>query len=325
MTPFDRILAILLTLYMSIVPFSSVPIESTAAQSETAIMLDVALLADTHVKDAGSKQHQNLESGLKNLSKNFEGLDAITVSGDLTDGGKPESLKLFYETLIQNSSVENYIVTPGNHDIGHSPLSNSEARKLNIQTMNEYLGYENEEIYYSQDVKGYTFITLGDDIGNKSNTPVISDKQIAFLDEELAKATAEGKPAFVICHWPLSGTNGINILWPGGGINNDNSAKLKSVMEKYKNVFVITGHTHVGLSSSFFERIFGYSHVETRKGVTYVSVPCFGKFNRHIPFSPSIFLRMEVYENKVMFRPYNLRSLQWYSKYDKTVTLNNIV
>lgn len=324
MTTFDRILAILLSLYMTLVPFSSVPAEPTDAKNESAIMLDVALISDVHVKGEGSKQHQNLENGLKNLSANFPKLDAMAVSGDLTNGGEEVSLKLFYEALLANTSLGKYIVAPGNHDIGHSPLSNSEARKVNIELMNRYLGYENEEIYYSQDVNGYTFIVIGDDIGDKSNTPVMSDKQIKFLDEELAKATAEGKPAFVICHWPLAHTNGIDILWPGGGVNNDNSEKLKTVMEKYKNVFVISGHTHVGLSSDIFSKIFGYSFVETKNGVTYVSVPCFGKFNRHIPFSPSIFLRMEVYANKVVFRPYNLRSLKWYPKYDKTVTLNNI-
>ncbi len=324
MTPLDRILAILLTLYMSLVPFSSVPTEPTDAQNESAIMLDVALLSDIHVKGEGSNTHKNLANGLKNLSENFPKLDAMAVSGDLTNGGETDSIRLFYETLLANSSLEKYIVTPGNHDIGHSPLTNSEARKANIDIMNEYLGYENDEIYYSQDVNGYRFIVIGDDIGNESNTPVISDEQIAFLDKELSQATAEGKPAFVICHWPLMHTNGIDILWPGGGVNSDNSKKLKSVMEKYKNVFVITGHTHVGLTSNIFEKIFGYSFVETKNGVTYVSVPCFGKFNRHIPFSPSIFLRMEVYANKVVFRPYNLRSLKWYPKYDKTIALGNI-
>lgn len=324
MTVFDQIIALLLSLYMSLVPFSSVPVESTDAQNESAILLDVALLSDIHVKDKGSKQHQNLVNGLKNLSANFGNIDAITVSGDLTDGGKTESLELFYESLLANTSVGKYVVSPGNHDIGHSPLSNSEARKVNIETMNKYLGYENEEVYYSQEVNGYSFIVIGDDIGNKSNTPVISDKQVAFLDSELAKATADGKPAFVICHWPLAHTNGIDILWPGGGVSNEDSAKLKAVMEKYNNVFVITGHTHVGLSSDTFSKIFGYSFIETKNGVTYVSVPCFGKFNRHIPFSTSIFMRMEVYSNKIIFRPYNLRTLKWYPKYDKTVTLNNI-
>ncbi len=318
----EKILSLLLSLYMSLVPFASSPAQPMNEVQSSEMILDVALFSDTHIKGEDSLSIKNFTRGIDNLSANYAGTDAVAFCGDLTNGGKESSLKLFYETLKAHSTAEKFICAPGNHDVGLSALSNDDARKLNIEYRNEYINAQAENIYYSTDVNGYGFIVIGDDIGNKSNTPVISDEQLAFLDNALANATENGKPAFVLCHWPLCKTNGLERLWPGGGVSKETSEDIKNILKKYNNVFFISGHTHGGLTSERFERFFGYSCVETDGGVTYVSLPTYGKFNRHGPLSPSIYVRMEVYADRIVFRPINLRKLKEYPDYNKTVLLS---
>lgn len=317
----ERILSILMTLTMVYMPFAQAPTESLDAENASELLLDVALFSDTHVTTEDNLKNKMLAKGLDNLTSFFPTTDAIVVSGDLTNGGKQESMELFYKTITGHSDVGAYVIAHGNHDVGHSPLSSGEARQMFIDTTNEYLGTEIDKVYYSTEVKGYKFIVMGDDAGDLSNTPVISDEQIAFIDAELADGTANGMPAFVICHWPLCGTNGLEKLWLGGGVNKEQSQKLKNVMEKYDNVYFITGHTHAGVTSSLFEKISGYSYVENKNGVNYISLPTYGKFNRHGVLWPNLIIRMEVYADHISFRPVSLRTLKWYGKYDKSVDI----
>ncbi len=309
-----QIISFVLSLIMTLVPF----IGRDAKEPEEAL-LNVSIISDTHLDARLPGGKLNLQSGLRDMNK-FNN-DAVIVSGDLTNYGDEASVKYFYDIMKGSCEAENWIVATGNHEIGHpEEFTNEEARQNFIKYHNEYTGQGIENAYYSIDVKGYTFIVLCDQSEDNWDSCDIYEDQIAFLDAELARGTAEGKPAFVVCHVPVEGANGQDIIYEDGGLDEYSDA-VKSTMEKYKNVFFISGHVHTGINGYVSKALFDISCVESENGVTYVNLPTYGLVNRYgIPWNGMGF-QMEVYEDSVLFRARKFNTSRWYGFYEFEIDL----
>ena len=304
-----KICAFFMALVSTVVPFINYDV-----QNKDEIRLNVALISDVHLDARLPAGKLFLATGLQDMKRNATANDAVVVSGDLTNYGDKASVEGFYEIFAKVNPAENWIIAPGNHDIGHNEEYHHDVvRQWLIDYNNQYTGADNENIYFSKEVKGYTFIVLGDQSEDNWDSFDIYDDQIAFLDEELAKATAEDKPAFVICHWPLEYTNGQQAIYEEGAcLEGAFGDKVREVLYKYNNVFFISGHMHKGISGDIFKDIFGFSSVETYRGVTFVNLPSYGIANRYgVPWN-GMGMQMEVYENEVVFRPRRYLQSKWY-------------
>ena len=101
----------------------------------------------------------------------------------------------------------------------------------------------------------------------------------------------------------------------------ENSLKARAILEKYSNVFFISGHVHTGINGDLTQRMFGFSCVEEQNGVTYVNLPTFLLVNRYgIPWGGMGF-QMEVYADRVLFRARNYITSKWYPSYEFSVAL----
>lgn len=306
------IMAIILT----VVPYAGIelPVIDTA---EDDCLLTAELISDTHIEENELFRQFFLSSGLTNIKNAKADIDALVVAGDITNYADEPSLAKYYDILKKYSTVP-VITAAGNHDIGHvgdrdvTNITREEAKANFIKYNNEYMGTDNKTTYYSTEINGYKFIVLGDDVINGGHWDAmdISKEQMAFLDKELAYAC--GEPVFVICHWAVDEKNGQEIVYPDGGIDlatND----IKSVMEKYKNVFYISGHIHGGIKSTAAADFAGFANVEQENGVTYVSLPTYGIVNSFgYPWSATG-MQMEVYEDQVIFRPRNFVTNAWFT------------
>lgn len=273
----------------------------------------------THIEAKELIRQSFMKTGFRNLSGASVQVDALVVAGDLTNYADEPSLAKYYEILGKYCPVK-AISCAGNHDIGHAGdrdvtgITREEAKANFIRYNNAYLGIDAADNYYSYNVNGYKFIVLGDICydGGHWDDMDLGEAQLAFLDRELAAAAAENKPAFVVCHWPVDGINGQDTIWLGSGIDlgkND----VKSVMEKYPNVFYISGHMHAGIKSKVIDEKFGLANVETVNGVTYISLPTYGLVNS---FGDPIFgtgMQLEVYDDEVIIRPRNFITNAWYT------------
>lgn len=306
---FSGVMSIVMFILAFLIPGSAEP----ASVDSPDVLFTAELLSDTHLGAFFGFQKKYLRTGLSNISASGDLVDAVVFMGDITNSGKTGDYDAFFGALRDCCSVPNTIVAAGNHDIAHvTGLSHSEARERFLGFLNDYSGAAHEKIYYSYEANGYTFIVLGDDGDRDFNRPFISDEQIAFLDTELAKATVDGKPAFVCCHWPLMYTNGQEKLWKNGCVQPAESDKIKAVLEKYDNVFYLSGHTHPGFIGPDEAEKKGYASVETKNGVTYVCLPTFGQINRHRIMLPGTGMQMEIYADKVVFKGRNFLRGQWY-------------
>lgn len=262
-----------------------------AFQDSGNVEMSFVLWADTHTRDTAINPYY-LECGLKDIANSDEEFDALVIAGDLSEMGDPRSYEIVWEKIGNSTMAEKPILlATGNHDIR---LAYESQTKMIMGKASEYLGMEIDKPYYSYDVNGYTFVVMGSDEW-QAEKAIISDEQLAFLDSELARATAGGRPAFVICHQPLDNTHGLPEVWENGGLGKDSEA-VKAVLMKYKNVFYLCGHLHDGV---YEKSLVTFSE---EQGVYSISAPAYGKDNDYGDY-PQTGLGdfVEVYADRVVF------------------------
>lgn len=325
-TFFKSILAILSAVSMAFAGLSGSAADQPIDTKKENASFCATLISDVHIDYREAIFQGLLYKGLSGLSSAQTPVDAVVVAGDLTNYGDKKSMERFYKILTDATPKGTELFTAtGNHDIGHvrdSGLTQDEARENFCELTNKYLKTDIDKIYYSKEICGYKFIALSDEAQKSWDHPEISDAQLAFLDSELAEGTKDGKPVFVVCHWPINGTNGQETVWDDGGMD-DCSDAVKTVLEKYsgKNIFYISGHLHEGISGETVQDLFSVYNVEEQNGIFYVNLPAYGSVNRYgIPWSGTGF-QMEVYEDEVIFRARNYVTEKWYANREYAVNL----
>lgn len=315
---FSRLIAFLISVIMTVFPCLDYSPESDD------IRLNAAIISDTHIDTRLPCGKYLLERAFLDMNGCSVPTDAVIVTGDLTNYGDDASVEDFFRILTESSKAKNAIITMGNHDIGHTEdlgMTNQQARDRFIRMHNEYLGTELDKPYYSYVVNGYKFIVICDESEDRWDTYEIYDEQIAWLDRELADGTKDGLPVFVICHEPYEGINGQPIVWEGGTMDEESGRKVKATLQKYDNVFYISGHMHEGINGKFTEKVFGFCCVETVDGVNCITLPTYLLVNRYGLPGNGLGFQMEVYSDRVVLRARNFITSKWYLPYKFTIDL----
>ena len=283
-------------------------------------LLNVSMISDTHIEKYEPGRRWFLRRGLKNLRYAKSDVDAVLVCGDLTNYGDTASMDTFFDICEKHNPTPAFLPVYGNHDIGHvEDRDHDTVRADLIARTNTVLGTDFDKIYHTTVIGGYTFIVLCDE-GERWDYCTISPEQLSFLDDALSEATRDGKPAFVCCHWPIDGMNGEDMIWPGSSIDPEGQ-DVRSILEKYRNVFYISGHMHAGIKSRAVEERYGLSNAETVNGVTYLNLPTYGIVNWFgYPWSCTG-AQLEVYADKVLFRPRNFITGHWFVNSEYTFDL----
>lgn len=278
--------------------------------------LRTGILADIHVWDKTPLRAWKLNRALGRMKKLK--VDAFLSLGDTTDHGNEGHWILIDECFIKHCPCDDLVIAIGNHDTWtpcpEGTSSEERARTANnlymehrkIISGREYDG----KVYFSHEVGGYTFICLGsegDGLG-----ALISDEQIAWLDNELQNATKDGKPVFVSCHQALNRTHGLPVTFDKelrekyepmrGGIG-EKSDEIKAVMAKYKNVFFFSGHSHMGLVNAK-----DWSTYEKVDGIHSFNLPCYMFPNHHGVSASGYGYLMDVYDDRVEMLAYNFNT-----------------
>lgn len=258
------------------------------------VKLSMAIIADTHLPNRESAE-RNLSNAFTDIANSPEKFDAFLMAGDIADYGTDNEYERFFRVLDKQNAVKNLFVTMGNHD---ARIFFKKNLRIIVEKTEKYLGINcNGKPFYSYDINGYTFIVLCTEkrILEKA---YISDEQIAFLDKELARATENGLPAFVMCHQPFAETHGLPEVWKTGDMGEQNDL-VRAVMEKYRNVFFINGHLHGGI----FEKI--AETINEDNGVYSISIPGYRKENNFGITDCGVGYYCEVYSDKVIFKARN--------------------
>ena len=314
--------SLLLTVFPNSELLKGMDILELATEKENC-RLNAALVSDIHIDVDWPIGEWIWANGLNDLRYSVDPVDALIVSGDLTNYGDGPSIESFFNIMAEKNSAAYWVTAMGNHDVGHVEDTTQEGARQRFVDLYNALNPSGEQIdkaYYKLDVNGYRFVVLCDDGDDTWDCPDMSAEQLQFLDDSLAEAADRGLPMFVVCHVPVEGVNGQDVIWDDGGLD-DNSDAVQAILEKYENVFFISGHVHTGINGPLVETVFGFSCVETINGVNYVNLPTYMIINRYgVPWGGMGF-QMEVYDDEVLFRARNYGSSKWYPVYDHSVPL----
>ena len=280
--------------------------------------MSVVLWGDPQLADYMADRHQYTKNAALDLANTEGTFDALVLAGDIAENGKGAEYQLVLDYLsVADDKIDHHISAVGNHDVRLRAYSQvvSTFKEFCYATNDSFADkaefYKDGKLSYTYEVNGYTFIVLNTD-KSVFEESYFSDECLAWFDAELAEATADGKPVFVILHQPLKKTHQVWESWnspsDNAGTVGAQSEALQATMEKYDNVFLITGHLHMGFSHEW--SIHKTGKYEGNEGnVTLINLPGIGPKNADGEYNGSgTGYIMEVYENRVEFiaRDFNL-------------------
>ena len=201
--------------------------------------------------------------------------DAVLIPGDCTDNGNEENWRAFRRLTERLIGGRRLLIAMGNHDTWESyktPHDYAPARERFLRHTNVLTGSEHTEVWFSCEIGGYPFLTLGPE--STDTDGFLSDRQLAWFETALAEAAAEhpGKPVFVLCHFPLNGTHGAGGRHGGGFVDDAVSRRLQAALDRHENVFYISGHLHFPLKG--FRGLPPRSVERVGEHIVSVNLPC---------------------------------------------------
>lgn len=222
-------------------------------------MTKILQISDTHIVPEHQLAYGQvdtaaaLEETVKTVNRMLAAIgpvDAVIVTGDLTDFGTMEDYERFHSLMAPLKLP--YLALPGNHD--------------NREVMRSF--YANSEwmpasgpLQWQLDLDDFAVIGLDSHVEGNSHGDIAEDG-LAFLKEALDKAA--GKPVIVAFHHPPFHTG----LHPMDKQNLRDSDRLATLLGAYKGELrIICGHVHRGITTSFAGHICmtapGTSHAVT--------------------------------------------------------------
>ena len=285
--------------------------------------LNFAAISDVHMKDEFIRRFM-LELGLDGMQNSDARLDALVVSGDLTDHGEYDEWSSLAKSFSKYDPADEIILACGNHDTW-TDESFDKAKEHFIEFNAEISDREISEMYYTTEINGYTFIVLGSETDRTA--AYFSPEQLEWLDAEMAEAAKDDKPIFVISHWPINQSHGLPETWgdkepePDDGGIGDESEAVNDILKKYENVFMISGHLHNGIGDAATESIWSYTSVESEGSFHSINLPAYMYFNARGQVLNGNGFNFEVYDDEVIIRARSYSSEIWYTPYEYVIPL----
>ena len=294
--------AIFITLFM-LLGVTSNGAPAHTVKDEDNCKLCIQVMSDSHIEGNNLPRYNVFGRILRDAKNNKFGNDVAVFLGDNTMNGQDIESLLFYGAVKMANISDNIIIACGNHDVGNGEGNYEKLKNRFLSYNNGVLGLDIEKPYYYKVVNGYYFITLAPEDLCVSELPM-SKEQLDFLDETLAKATAEGKPAFVCAHHPWDYAALIN---PETGEAEYCEDLMYEILTKYDNVFYLYGHTHMPFIEGWtFDEDYGIREINLPRCTELA-----GSDDHEIYEDTGCTIQLEVYENEVIGRARNSYTGEW--------------
>lgn len=198
----------------------------------------IAHLSDLHIRPYGVpaarvvETNMMVERALAVIAALDPRPDAVVVSGDVTECGRPEEYRMAAKLLRRLAPMPVYLV-PGNHD-----------RRENFRAgLAEFPGVTADPDFVQYAVEDLPVrLVMLDSVVPEAGHGLLCEKRLAFLDRTLA-AQPE-RPTMLVLHHPpmLTGVTDMDGIWLR------NTAELGAVLARHPQVErILTGHHHRGI------------------------------------------------------------------------------
>ncbi len=265
------------------------------------------ILSDVHVEGNNKDKFQLFGEGIRDVNS-AERNDALIFLGDNTMNNQVIELSAFYGLLKEYNQIGITLMVTGNHDLCPSDYNVGDYEDLK----NRFFDYKSEyikaqyddSVYYSYNINDYKFIVLGSesDAGVQED---LSDEQLNWLEDELKNTEENGKPIFILNHYPLNHT--WEAVWTDGHIGED-SERLHEILKECKSkIIYFSGHLHMGLYDNQVSYI-------NEGNITYINVPAFGADNTDGDADiqqQGMGMYVEVYNDEILIRMRNFAEHKW--------------
>ena len=286
-------------------------------------LLNIAVISDTHLDGSAARQAV-LELALDDIATADFPVDVLIHAGDITDHAETEEWETVAAAFANTDHLPEIILAEGNHDTWAD--AGYEASLANFIQYNEIIaGRTIDKPYYSAEIGGYTFVVMGSE--EDHTYAFISDEQLAWLDATLSEVATDGKPVFVISHWPINQTHGLPESWGDkeyddmtGGFGEE-SDEVEAILKKYENVFFISGHIHNGLGDTVTKEMYGYQSVEHYDSITSINLPSYMYMGLRGQVGLGNGFQIEVYADRVIVRARNYATGIWFAAYEYEIPL----
>ncbi len=201
-----------------------------------------------------------LESCFEKIAAD-ERADTVLISGDLTSNGELTAHKKVIAMLekLKASGKRVYVIT-ATHDYrgegftdaydGDEIVKTPTAKREDLFEMYRAFGpdeaiavHRQSMSYVAQLDGGYRLFALNDDsnLGGKSG---FSDECFSWIEEQAAKAKADGQRIVAMTHHPLIAPSPVYALIGKGDMLGDHDLRIRQLADLGVS-FIFTGHTHI--------------------------------------------------------------------------------
>lgn len=254
-----------------------------------------AVISDVHIQDTTFTLDMAMDA-FHEIGK----MDGLLMVGDIVyqDGYEVEAEK--YDIVLNRVRAEMpgvpFVYTVGNHEF--PILAFQEKFHLAKEVFEEKTG---QPIRYHTMIAGYHFIT---DI----SLPVDAGPDIGWIEQMIKEAKEENahKPIFLMLHDAFT-----KLYYMQKEYRSDWMQSLRTVLQKYPQVIVLSGHSHIALQCP---------NVIFQEGFTAVQVPCLGEIGYiggdelfeefSIPGNPQAML-LEIEDNVVYIYKLDLEAKEY--------------
>lgn len=311
-----KLMVVLITISYTLTPYVGPshddPIETN---EQNGANLTAVMWADPQFSNYLVGRTRYFDAACEDVTYNINGkVDAIVNAGDIAENGLLCEYQYISEKLA-GARTKCFLNAVGNHDV--------RLKASYKQTVKNFIGFTNDlnkavgsdfsidALHYSYEINGYRFIVLGTD-RTEFEESYISEAQLCWLDAQLGEAAKTGKPIFVMIHQPLKLTHGLPDTWnspiDSAGSVGAQSDSLRYFLNKYDNVFLITGHLHTGIGQYTYEKIDNFHSI---------NLPSLSIDNKDGECNDNgIGFMMEVYDDHVLFRARNFAKGVYIPEYD---------
>lgn len=179
-----------------------------------------------------------------------EDSDAILLVGDLTNDGSPEQMALMRQSIAEALPGIPVLAVPGNHDYPHFPSSMIREGFCDFEALQDWL-LVRQPYPYVLDESGAWVVRMGEIeiiglscVWHWRRFKFKDGAQLNWLEKHLN--TSNARWHIILCHAPLLAHN------PKRSDTKpylSRDERLQSILDSYRNIVFISGHTHVSMES----------------------------------------------------------------------------
>ncbi|HLO02788.1 MAG TPA: metallophosphoesterase [Symbiobacteriaceae bacterium] len=216
------------------------------------LLFSFFLLSDIHMSTTVSAMEEKLKLALADISRFSIPVQSVVLGGDLVDGGREDEYQLLGRIFAEYKLPTLY-GNMGNHEYydiwyderggwSKETVPNGKTDATARERFMRFMGHEDRP-YYDVWVNGVHLIMLSQEAYIQEKPDVgegawYSDAQLAWLEKQM-RSHADGKPVFIFIHQPLP-----PIGQDGGSHRLIPAREFRRILAPYRNVFVLSGHTH---------------------------------------------------------------------------------